>query len=103
MNGDRVSVQKGLWLLVLLTSLVALVLVARPPAASDVAGNEPAAESPAPIIVVKTHPDGAIECTDVASGPGGEGILLYHWSGPRLQTTRCRPAPAGGLIGLGLR
>ena len=101
MNGGRLLAVKGVGLLVLLALLVVLVLVSRPSAAPDRNSKDATTNETTPVVVVKTRPDGTIACSDLMSAPGRGGTLVYHWTGPRLQTARCKPAPAGGVVGLG--
>ena len=97
MNSDRSIVTK-VGSLVLLTMLGVLVLIDRPSAAPD---RGPKAERAATTVVVKARSDGTIECSDLSSGPGPEGTVLYHWDEDGLRTARCRPVHLGGTIGLG--
>jgi hypothetical protein len=100
MRNNRSSVEKIVAVFVLVAAMVALVLVSRSSASPDAhRGETSSTQSPA-IVVVKTGPDGTVECNDLSSGARDEGTLLHYWAGRSLQTTRCRPATAGGVIGL---
>jgi hypothetical protein len=101
MNGGRSLARKGVGLVVVLALLAVLVLEGRRSAARDRDREDATTNQTAPIVVVKTRPDGTIECSDLTSAPSDEGTLVYYWTGPRLRTAVCKPAPAGGVVGLG--
>lgn len=91
----RIAVAVAVGLSVVL-GLVVLVLASRPAAAPPIERMEDLT----PIVVVRTLPSGAVTCSYLVAEPGGEGPLLYHWTGPRLQAVRCKPRPSGGMVGL---
>ena len=100
MNSSRSLAWKGVGLLTLLALLVVLVLVNGSSASAPGRDRKDAPTNP--VVVIKTRPGGAIECSDLTtSAPGREGTLVYQWTGPRLQTARCEPAQAAGMVGLG--